>query len=618
MSRERYYSLPEKFYSLLENRSDAVLLETVRCDSENRLSYLFLKPSSLLIANNLDDIPTLFQRIEEAQRSGFYVAGWMAYECGYHFEPASLPSAPTLPAPLAWFGVYTAPLTFDHNTNAIKNHENISFPIGDRTNETKTYPKNLRFGISEEDYGKKISAIKNYFESGDTYQVNYTDAYHFSFAGNPLSLYREIKQKQHASYCAFMHCGDTHILSCSPELFFRRVGLSILLRPMKGTAPRGKYQSDDKKQIEFLAHDEKNRSENLMIVDLLRNDVGRISEAGSVAVREMFKVEKYETLFQMTSTITATLLPETSYYHLFKSLFPSGSVTGAPKIRTMQIISELETRPRGVYTGALGFFSPDQTSVFNVAIRTITVRQGTGTMGIGSGILFDSEPMNEYNECLLKARFLTMPSEEFQLIETILWENGYPLLRYHIARCSSSAEYFGFCFDEEKIIAELQRRAASFHSGIKHKVRLLVSGDGSFVIENSPIAETISTRRIALAEEQTDPTDRFYYHKTTRRVLYERYFSRAQLQHYEDFIFQNERGEITEGSISNIFIQQGNKLYTPPVECGLLPGVYRRHVLETHPAASEKILYVDDLRTADAIFICNAIRGMRRVDFAEK
>ena len=616
MSSFVYHPLPENFFSLLEQRTNVVLLETLRCDAENSSSYIFLEPVNILVAHTLDDIPLLFKSIDNALSSGFYVAGWMAYECGYHFEPASFRSAYNLGSPLAWFGVYKAPIIFNHITNVIENQPDQLSPAKKSRRAGKFHSRIPVFGISYNDYQKKILTIGRYLRSGDTYQVNYTNAYQFEIAGDPVSLFCDLKQRQPTSYCAFIRYNDGHILSFSPELFFRKTGNIITVRPMKGTAPRGKFLADDENQLAWLRGDEKNRSENLMIVDLLRNDVGRVAEPGSVSVKEMFGIETYQTLFQMTSTITARLRDGTSNYDLFKSLFPSGSVTGAPKIRTMQIIRELEQRPRGIYTGAIGFFAPNKNAVFNVAIRTIDIRNGKGVMGVGSGIVIDSDPSTEYRECLLKARFLTQPPEDFQLIETMLWSDGYPLLRYHLDRCSSSAKYFGFRFNNDAVLETLHRNEFSLKKKLKYKVRLLVSRNGEHSVQNTELTETFSAGKILLAEERIDSTNKFYFHKTTLRILYDRMTAQAKSKRCDDFIFRNERGEITEGCISNIFIRRGKSLFTPPLDCGLLPGVYRQYILEKNPSASERKMYVHDLEKADAIFICNAVRGIRKVDLS--
>ena len=384
---------------------------------------------------------------------------------------------------------------------------------------------------------------------------------------------------------------------------------------MKGTARRGRHLAEDESLAQRLRHDEKNLSENLMIVDLLRNDVGRVTNTGSVAVKEMFAVEKYETLFQMTSTVQGTVRDDLSLYELIRCIFPSGSVTGAPKIRTMQIIRELENSPRGVYTGAIGYFAPTNNATFNVAIRTLVIDGSKGEMGIGSGIVFGSNAREEYEECALKAEFLTRPAEKFKLIESILWNGSYVLLSFHIDRLRDSAAYFGFKFDVDVVLSELGQNQERLSKTSAYKVRLLLEPAGAISIDNQLLPNTPPFGKIFLSSLSTSSHDKFLFNKTTRRQLYEDQHEKALRQGFDDVIFRNERNEVTEGAISNVFVEQEGKLCTPPITCGLLPGVYRRHVLETTPGASEKILSVEDLRNADAVFICNAVRGMRKVEF---
>ena len=383
---------------------------------------------------------------------------------------------------------------------------------------------------------------------------------------------------------------------------------------MKGTARRGRNLAEDESFRQWLRHDEKNLSENLMIVDLLRNDVGRAAETGTVAVKEMFAVEKYETLFQMTSTVQGALRNGLSLYELFQCIFPSGSVTGAPKIRTMQIIRELENSPRGVYTGAIGYIAPTNDAVFNVAIRTLVIDGTKGEMGVGSGIVFGSDAQQEHEECALKAEFLTLPGEKFNLIETILWKGNYSLLSSHMDRLRDSAAYFGFVIDIDQILQELNLNQERLSNTSTYKVRLLLEPTGAVAIENQPLSNRPPSGKIHLSSLSTSSRDKFLFHKTTRRQVYETQYEKALELGFDDAIFCNERNEVTEGAISNVFVEQKGKLYTPPVSCGLLPGVYRRYVLENTPGASERILSLEDLQNAGAVFICNAVRGMQKVE----
>jgi para-aminobenzoate synthetase/4-amino-4-deoxychorismate lyase len=348
-----------------------------------------------------------------------------------------------------------------------------------------------------------------------------------------------------------------------------------------------------------------------MIVDLLRNDLGRLCEFGSVRVDQLCAVERYETLFQMTSQISGTLRSGVRPRDLFASLFPCGSITGAPKHRTMQIIHELERGPRGVYTGAIGFFSPQREAVFSVPIRTVVLEGQSGTMGVGSGIVIDSQADDEFRECLLKSEFLTQREESFQLIESLLWQDGYPLLALHLERLESSARYFGFAFERSAILSALDATARQL-SGARSKVRLLLDRTGAISVTHSLVAESKGPGKIKISDLRVASTDRFLRHKTTRRRLYEQQYEQARREGFDEVLFRNEHGELTEGAISNLFIEKDGQWLSPPLSCGLLPGVYRRHLLETLPHATERVLRMEDLASADAIYLCNAVRGCRK------
>jgi para-aminobenzoate synthetase/4-amino-4-deoxychorismate lyase len=467
------------------------------------------------------------------------------------------------------------------------------------------------------------------------YQLNFTLPLDVHAAGSSARLHRRLRSLQPAPYGAFLHTQPSRrILSFSPELFFRLENQGdvrrITTRPMKGTAPRGRTTSEDRGVADWLRNDPKNRAENVMIVDLLRNDLGRLCSFGSVRAGNLFAVERYPTLWQMTSTITGELRPEVGFQDIFRALFPCGSITGAPKIRAMQLLSQLEERPRGVYTGAIGFFSKKE-SVFNVAIRTLALHGRQGTMGVGSGIVIDSNPADEFRECLLKAEFLTRPANSpahpsphsFSLVETMLWRGEYPLIELHLDRLEDSASYFAFPFNRAQTRIALEThvansltcypRAAGANSPLlSHKVRLLLSPDGALQIASEPLPEpSTQPLRLRIAVERTDPQDPMYFHKTTHRPLYAQALQAATQAGYDDVLFLNLRGEVTESAIHNIFIEEDGRLFTPAIVCGLLPGVHRRHVLVTHLDAEERILHREDLRNADAIYLCNAVRGLR-------
>jgi para-aminobenzoate synthetase / 4-amino-4-deoxychorismate lyase len=613
-SMTQWTRLPAQAHKLAAENPGAVLLETSRPNlsnsaTANRHSYLFLKPISTLVASDLNEIPQLFAQIEAELARGNYVAGFFSYECGYHFEHSSAAAVFTPEKlPLAWFGVYPQPIVFHHESGHCENGD-----LGDATqNDPVTVTNQVALGISEEDYRAKILQIQRYIAAGDTYQVNFTDNISFQMPLPADAIYQSLSQQQPVAYSAFLNLADRSILSFSPELFFRREGNRIVTRPMKGTMARGLDLSEDAEAAQRLHNDEKNRSEHVMIVDLLRNDLGRICTMGSVRVEDLFSVEKYQTLLQMTSTVSGSLQPGIRYYDIFHSLFPSGSVTGAPKIRTMQIIRELEHQQRGVYTGAIGFFAPHHKAVFNVAIRTLVLQNNNASMGVGGGIVADSDPLDEYKECLLKASFLTRAPQNFQLIETMLWDKEYFLLSLHMGRMEASAAYFNFRFHRAGILSRLNEQTKSFEHEKKYRVRLLLNASGDASVESFPLTAELTTIQVQLSKEQTSSSDVFLRHKTTRREIYDRELAKARAQGFDEVIFTNERGEVTEGAISNLFIERSGKLLTPPLASGVLPGILRRHLFET-ARAEEQTLTLADLKSAEAVFLGNSVRGLRRI-----
>jgi para-aminobenzoate synthetase/4-amino-4-deoxychorismate lyase len=641
----RRHPLPAEVYALVEQTPATVLLEGGKPKQnetgpektgEQPWTQLFTTPLRVCAAYMPAEIPALFVEIENAVTAGQFAAGFFSYECGCCFEPKAHMRAAPKKEPLAWFGIYARSYAFDHGSGTFVDGE----PPGlaqfrnaqPATEPSNLNPKNLEpqsdlaaeFALNEVEYAQRIARIHEWIRAGDVYQLNFTAPLKFPAPASAAALYARLRARQPVDYGAFLHWQPgRHILSFSPELFFRvdKDGETrrIVTRPMKGTARRGRTTREDREIADWLRGDAKNRSENVMIVDLVRNDLGRVARTGSVKVEELFAVERYPTLWQMTSTVSAELRPDASRYEIFRALFPCGSVTGAPKVRAMQLIAELEDAPRGVYTGAIGFFSPRQT-IFNVAIRTLELNGARGTMGVGSGVVIDSDPAQEFRECLLKAEFFTRSSaklpEDFALIETMLWNGGYPLMEFHLDRLEDSAEYFDFPCDRAELKAALEARGREFAVGAPYKVRLLLHNDGVLEIADELFAPTNENRigRVRIATDRTDPADRMLYHKTTHRPLYACAFQQVARDGFDDAIFLNLRGEVTEGAISNVFVEKDGRWFTPPVECGLLAGVYRRHLLKTRPEMEERVLFLDDLHTADAIYLANAVRGLRRVE----
>ena len=604
-----------------------MLLHTALVDEENDRSYLFLHPQKILSANDaLSD--ALFGEIEQALADGKWVAGFFSYEYGTQLQGKAR-AAHHSATPEAWLGVYDEPLIFHHRTGMITGPmegDAAALEATPAIAAPESSIHNLRFSLTEDEYAQKIAAIQDYIRAGDTYQVNFTGQLSFDLDGSPQALYASLIDNQPVAYGAYLNGGSWQVLSFSPELFFRLDfhlgGRRIRMRPMKGTAARGTDLAEDEVAANRLQNDPKNRSENVMIVDLLRNDLGRVCDFGSVHVDHLFSIEKYATLLQMTSEVSGMLRAGVSYSELFRSIFPSGSITGAPKLRTMEIIRELEEQARGVYTGAIGYFSPAGQAVFNVPIRTLVIESSgdalhdamhRGAMGIGSGIVIDSRADDEYRECLLKAQFLTHREEPFELLESMLWDNGFPMLAMHLDRMEASARYFGFRFDRASVLSELEEYGKRLTFSVRMKVRVTLDRSGKVEVTSAPAAES-KPGKVMVSAERVSSSDRFLRHKTTRRAFYDRHYRQAIEQGFVEVLFLNERDEVTEGAISNLFIEKEGRWFTPPIRCGALPGVYRRYLLASTPGAEERVLRLPDLHSADEIYLCNAVRGCTKVE----
>ena len=627
----RRHSLPAEIYALVDETPAAVLLE-----SAGAVSRLFVDPLQVIEARQAAEIPALFAEIERAVGAGRFAAGFFTYECGQCFEPTAAMRPASPGEPLAWFGIYPRAFVFDHKKGKFVDGgpPRVERSVGSQSRvspvssgQAPGHPSvEAEFALSESVYAERLAAIQEWIRAGDLYQLNFTAPFRVKIRGHAAALYARLRARQPVEYGAFVHWREgRRVLSFSPELFFRVEteggGRKIESRPMKGTAPRGRSTREDRERAEWLQRDAKNRSENVMIVDLVRNDLGRLCEFGSVKVRELFAVERYPTVWQMTSTVTGELRPDAGYAEIFRALFPCGSITGAPKVRAMQRIAQVEDGPRGVYTGAIGYFSPART-VFNVAIRTLELDGDAGRLGVGGGIVIDSNPREEFEECLLKAAFLTAPAgdwpQQFSLLESLLWRkaDGYPLIELHLDRLEDSAEYFDFNCARETVKAALLEHARGFADGRMRKVRLLLDADGELRISSELLADAGGGQkraRVRIAAQRTDARDRMLFHKTTHRRLYNEAFQAALEAGFDEVLFLNLRGEVTEGAISNVFVEKGGRLLTPPVECGLLAGVFRRHLLKGLANIEERALSVEDLRTADAVYICNAVRGLRKV-----
>jgi para-aminobenzoate synthetase/4-amino-4-deoxychorismate lyase len=551
----------------------------------------------VLRADRVDEVAGVLAEVEAATAAGLHAAGFVAYEAAPAFDPALVTRPPAPGAPLAWFAL------FAERHHAAPDERGGDFHLGDWEAATP-----------RAEYVARVGHVREWIAAGDSYQVNYTLRLRAPFSGDASALYRRLCGAQRSAFCAFLDLGASAVVSASPELFFRWSGGELELRPMKGTRPRGRHPDEDARLAAELLSSPKERAENLMIVDLLRNDAGRIAEVGSVRVERLFEAERYETVHQLTSTIRATTPPSTRLGDVFRALFPCGSVTGAPKVRTMEIVAEVEDEPRSVYCGAIGFASPGE-AVFSVAIRTLTIDRDAGRaeMGVGSGITWDSDAAAEHRECLDKAAFTRRDPNEFALLETLLHEPGagFFLLDGHLARLRRSAAHFDFRFDRREALRRLHAAASP---GGALRVRLLLDRVGAVTVEAAPLDAAPSLVRLGLAAEPVDSREPLLFHKTTRRALYDR--ARAARPDCDDVLLVNERGELTESTIANVVLHLDGALVTPPLDSGLLPGVLRADLLR-RGIIHERVLRVTDVERAGGIYLINSVRRWTRAVWCE-
>jgi para-aminobenzoate synthetase/4-amino-4-deoxychorismate lyase len=556
----------------------------------------------------------VLQDLQAALARGLYAVPLLTYELGAHL--LAIP-AKALPGPLAQV------LLFER-CEVLSASEALAWLTTRSSGAAPAGVANVRANVDEAQFIDAIKRIRDYIAAGDTYQVNYTYRLRFDAFGSIYALYSRLRARQPVPYGALVGLPDGGaVLSFSPELFVRHSGDTLLARPMKGTAPASDDETINLERAAALSLDPKNRAENLMIVDLLRNDLGRVARTGSVAVPKLFEVTRFGAVLQMTSTVQAGLRDDVSLAEVFAALYPCGSITGAPKRRTMEIIDELEPDPRGLYTGAIGWFDPPGDGrafgdfCMSVPIRTLVLGPGEGLrrgeLGVGAGIVFDSDPQGEYAECKLKARFLTGLSNDFELFETIKasWEDGPRHLELHLARIAASAAYFGLPFDANAAHTRvLDACLALPPEGGVHRLRLALDAGGALTTTAAPLAPLAEPVRVVLAEAPTQSSDVFLRHKTSVRSRYDAAWRAAEAQGAFDALFFNERGELTEGGRSNVFVRLEGRWYTPPLSCGLLPGVMRAVMLAA-PAwdATERVITRAMLERAEGIVVCNALRG---------
>ena len=541
-------------------------------------------------ARHAHQVMPALEAVQRAVDGGLFAAGFIAYEAAGGIDPHLAVGAPSA-GPLVWFALFR------------QMAELTTPPMPPQGNCTLG---EWQPSVSADQYRSAIARIRDYIAQGDTYQVNYTFRLRATFAGEPWPLFCRLCRSQRAQYGAYIDTGETVICSASPELFFQLDGQKIACQPMKGTAPRGMMQARDLQLRAELEASPKNRAENAMIVDMMRNDLGRIAQPGSVQADPVFQVEKYPTVLQMTSTVQART--DAAFPQIIEALFPCASITGAPKIRTMEIIRELEGEPRGVYTGCIGYLAPGRKARFSVAIRTVAIdrSRGQAEYGVGGGIVWDSLCQDEYEECRTKAAVLTAQWPAFDLLETILYRGaeGYFLLDGHLSRLGESAGYFDFPANLSAIRSSLEELAG--HMGDKlYRVRLRVDRQGRHTLEAAPFSPSTGPWTLRPAARAVDSRNVFLYHKTTHRGVYDA--ARASAGDCDDAILFNERGEVTETSIANIVVELDGQLVTPPIECGLLGGVFRAHLLATGQVR-ERVVTLADLRKATKVFAVNSVR----------
>jgi len=603
------------------------LLDDCEASEADPRSRLYTGHAGTLSASHASELNTVFDAMQQALQRGLHAVGLFTYELGAELHQISArPGAQTAqpPARVLLFRDCQR-LSADGVVAWLAAREQQAQNAAVHAGESPAGIAGLQANVSQAEFSQAIERIHSWLEQGDTYQVNYTYRLNFDTYGSLPALYRRLRARQAVPYGALIGLPDgTAVLSLSPELFIRHQRGELLARPMKGTAAASGDAAVDQSRALALAADVKNRAENLMIVDLLRNDIGRIATVGSVRVPDLFTVNAYGPVLQMTSTVSAQLQPEITLAELIAALYPCGSITGAPKRRTMQIIRELEATPRGIYTGAIGWFerSLEERKIgdfcLSVPIRTMALGAPAadgmrrGEMGIGAGIVHDSDAAAEYQECQLKARFLTGLAVEFQLFETMLAtrEEGCRHLDLHLQRLRSSAAYFGFRYDEPMLRMVLQEACATFPAGVEHRLRLTLDPSGTPILHSAPLPALPATVRVLVAPEPAHQAGVFLRHKTTVRAQYDAAWRAAEERGAFDMLFHNSAGELTEGARSNLFVRLNGRWYTPPLSAGLLPGVMRGVLLaDQRWRAVERRLTLDDLRLADQVVVCNALRG---------
>jgi len=571
-----------------------------------RPARLYADPVEILRCDDAEAVEPALARLEAALAEGLHAAGFLGYELGHVFEPRLRPLMPKARRlPLLWLGLFEAPRPLD--ADAL---DRAFARLGPPPPLTDVTP-----GHDRATHRDRIARVLDWIAAGDTYQINLTFPVDFRWSGDPLALYGALRAAQPVAHGGLVALDEATLCSVSPELFLEVSSGRATTRPMKGTTPRGADPASDEAARRALAADPKQRAENLMIVDLMRNDLSRVAEMGSVKVPALWHVETYPTLHTMTSTVTARLAAGVGAADVVRATFPCGSITGAPKHRAMEIIAELEATPRDAYTGSIGTFAPDGGIDLDVAIRTATLHaDGTGRYGCGGGIVADSDADREYDECLLKARVLTDLATDYGLIETLRWSpaEGFMRLDLHLARLAASAQALGFTLDRARLEVDLAALVAAPTSEAgPRRVRIELARDGHTTLAAPPLApEPDRPARLGVAADPIDPADPWLGHKTTRRARWDAASQAATTAGLDDMLFVTRDGFLTETTRANLFVERDGRLLTPAARHGLLPGVLRRALIDEGRAV-EADLTLADLAGTDRWFVGNSLRGLR-------
>lgn len=562
--------------------------KTVIDFKELGVRQIFTDTIKELKTKDIKEVKHLLAEVEAYQNQGYYAVGYVSYESAPAFETKfEVIDGPLMSEYLLYFTI----------------HESVQTEPTPLTYKPIALPKSWQELTSAEEYKAAIEHIHHHIRQGDTYQVNYTVQLQQNITADPFAIYNRLVVEQNAHYNAFIQHDDVSIISVSPELFFKKDGDGLTTRPMKGTTNRGLTTETDLKQAQWLAQDQKNRSENMMIVDLLRNDMNRISKIGSENVKSLCLVEQYSTIWQMTSTIETQLLPNSSLGDIFQALFPCGSITGAPKIATMAIIKDVEKQARGVYCGAIGILLPNGPTIFNVAIRTLQMRGNKAIYGVGGGITWDSKWEAEYEETKQKSAVLYRQNPKFDLISTGRIHRGKLLfLKEHLNRLQESSRYFSYPFNKEEAQNQVEDLCQSLDFDTDYRLKMSLAKNGELTFEHNQLTGLADDFCQARLVEQTHPLDSPYtYFKTSYRP-------HISLEPHEQ-IYYNQKKELLETSIGNLVLKIEDQLYTPPVHLGLLNGIYRQSLIANNQV-TERVLTLDNLKQAQAIYGCNAVRGL--------